>query len=381
MKNYMSRTSTKVLAGFLLGITSAGGIATANGVFSTTVVNACVAKKSKIIYAAIDNSCPKNRTPVTLGSAGSVAGSISSIVTRVFPTVVTVNVSTPNGGGTGSGAIFKSSNSTSYVVTNNHVIEAAANNTGNIKVELDDGDSYIATIVGRDPNYDLAVLKINKGDLPTIDIGDSLSIKIGDQVIAFGSPLGLDHTVTSGIVSSVNRPVVTGDGITSTESYVDAIQTDASINPGNSGGPLTDSLGRMVGINVATATLGSLTGQSGSIGLGFAIPINQALRIMNEIIDTGKATRPVLGVYFDNSFTTGSGAKISSLVPGDAAQKAGIPAGAVITSIEGVRIADYLSAIVRIRSYAPGDEVTITVTMPSGASRDFTLKLGSALSE
>ena len=378
MKNYMSRTTSKVIAGFVIGITTAGGIATAAGVFSTTVVNACVAKKTKIIYAATDNSCPKNRTPVTLGNAGSVAGSISSIVKKVFPTVVTINVSTPNGGGTGSGSIFKSSNSTSYVVTNNHVIESAANNTGNIKVELDDGNSYVATVVGRDPNYDLAVLQINKGNLPTIDIGDSTSIKIGDQVIAFGSPLGLDHTVTSGIISSLNRPVVTGDGVTSTESYVDAIQTDASINPGNSGGPLTDSLGRMVGINSATATLGSLTGQIGSIGLGFAIPINQALRIMNEIIETGKATRPILGVYFDNNFTSGNGAKISSLVPGEAAERAGIPAGAVITSIDGIRIADYLSAIVRIRSYAPGAEVTITMTMPSGVSRDFTLNLGSA---
>ena len=237
-----------------------------------------------------------------------------------------------------------------------------------------------ATIVGRDPNYDLAVLRITKSNVPTIELGDSSQLKIGDQVIAFGSPLGLDRTVTSGIVSSLNRPVVTGDGVNSAESYVDAIQTDASINPGNSGGPLTDSLGRMIGINTAVATLGSTTGQSGSIGLGFAIPMNQALRVMNEIIDTGKATRPVLGVFFDRSFTPGKGAKISSLSPNEAAQKAGIPVGAIITSINGVRITDQVSAIVRIRSFAPGDKVTIVATMPTGGSKTFNVTLGSAVS-
>ncbi len=380
MKNYMSRTTSKVLAGFLIGVTAVGGVATAAGIFSTTVVNACVDKRTQVIYAAADNKCPTTRTAVTLGNAGSVAGSISSIVKKVFPTVVTINVTTANGGGTGSGSIFKTSATTSYVVTNNHVIESAAVNTGTIKVELDNGDSHAATIVGRDPNYDLAVLKISIGNLPVIAIGDSASINIGDQVIAFGSPLGLDHTVTSGIVSSLNRPVVTSGGETSSGSYVDAIQTDAAINPGNSGGPLTDSLGRMVGINAATATLGSTSSQSGSIGLGFAIPMNQALRVMNEIIDTGKATRPVLGVFFDQSFAAGKGAKISSLTPGDAAEKAGIPVGAIVTSIDGVRITDYVSAIVRIRSYAPGAKVTVVVTLPSGGSKSYTVTLGSALS-
>jgi putative serine protease PepD len=136
----------------------------------------------------------------------------------------------------------------------------------------------------------------------------------------------------------------------------------------------------MVGINAATATLGSTSGQSGSIGLGFAIPMNQALRVMNEIIDTGKATRPVLGVFFDQSFAAGKGAKISSLTPGDAAEKAGIPVGAIVTSIDGVRITDYVSAIVRIRSYAPGAKVTVVVTLPSGGSKSYTVTLGSALS-
>ena len=380
MKNIMTRTPSKVLAGFLLGVTAVGGVATAAGVFSTSVVNACVDKKTQIIYAAANNTCPSTRTGVTLGAPASAAASLNTIVNKVSPSVVTINVTTASGGGTGSGSIFRSTTIYSYVLTNNHVIESAIGNAGTITVELDNGDAVTATIVGREPNYDLAILKINKGNQPIIELGDSSSLKIGDQVIAFGSPLGLDHTVTSGIISSLNRPVVTSGGSANTESYVDAIQTDAAINPGNSGGPLTDSLGRMVGINAATATLGSVSGQSGSIGLGFAIPMNQALRVMNEIIATGKATRPVLGVFFDQTFTSGKGAKISSLTPNDGAQKAGIPAGAIITSIDGARITDYVSAIVRIRSHAPGDTVTVVATLPTGGSKSFTVTLGSAVS-
>lgn len=374
------RSPSKVIAGFVLGITTAGGIATAAGVFSTSVVNACVDKKTQVIYAAVNNTCPTNRTGVTLGSPSSAAGSLNSIVNKVSPSVVTINVTSSAGSGTGSGSIFKTSSTFSYVVTNNHVIENAVGGSGIITVGLDNGDQATATIVGRDPNYDLAVLKITKSKLPTIELGDSSQLKIGDQVIAFGSPLGLDHTVTSGIVSSLNRPVVTSGGTNSTQSYVDAVQTDAAINPGNSGGPLTDSLGRMIGINAATATLGSVSGQSGSIGLGFAIPMNQALRVMNEIIETGKATRPVLGVFFDETFTSGKGAKISSLAANEAAQKAGIPVGAIINSINGIRITDYVSAIVRIRSFAPGDKVSIVVTMPTGGSKTFNVTLGSAVS-
>ena len=209
------RSSTKVLAGFLLGITTAGGIATASGVFSTNVVNACVDKKTQAIYAAVNNTCPAKRTGVTLGSLGSVAGSLNSIVNKVSPSVVTINVTTPSGGGSGSGSIFKTSSTFSYVVTNNHVIEDAVGGAGVITVGLDNGDQASATIVGRDPNYDLAVLRITKSNLATIELGDSSQLKIGDQAIAFGSPLGRDGTVTSGIVSALNRPVVTGDGINS----------------------------------------------------------------------------------------------------------------------------------------------------------------------
>ena len=214
-----------------------------------------------------------------------------------------------------------------------------------------------------------------------IGFGDSVAAQVGDPVIAFGSPLALDRTVTSGIVSALNRPVVTGTSGAS-ESYVDAIQTDAAINPGNSGGPLTDGAGNMIGINAAIASTASASGQAGSIGLGFAIPYNEAKRIFAEIIAKGFSTRPVLGVAFDNTYT-GKGAKISQLTTGagsDAATKAGIPVGMVITSINGIRIANYTAAIVRIRSFAPGEIITVVGNLNGGTSKSYTVTLGSAVS-
>ena len=265
-------------------------------------------------------------------------------------------------------------------MTNNHVISSYAQNSTqySLSIDLSDGRNITAKIVGRDTAYDLAVLRVTTPNLPPIAVGDSSALSIGDPVIAFGSPLGLDGTVTAGIVSSLNRPVTTQSDTSSTPSYVDAIQTDAAINPGNSGGALTDSSGKLVGINCAIA---SLNGQStsGSIGLGFAIPINEAMRTVNEIITspTHASTRPVLGVYFDTTFT-GVGAKISQLVAGNPAAQAGIPVGSIITNINGTRIPSQESAIVKIRSYAPGTSVSVTVTLPSGTSKTYQLTLASA---
>ena len=180
--------------------------------------------------------------------------------------------------------------------------------------------------------------------------------------------------MTFGIISALNRPVTTGNA--DSQSYVNAIQTDAAINPGNSGGALVDYLGRLVGINSAIATDPS-GNSSGNIGLGFSIPINEAKRIIEEIIATGKSTRPILGVFFDTTYT-GIGAKILRLSPGEGAEKAGIPAGSIIKTIDGVRIADDVGAIVKIRSYAPGSVVTIVVDLPTGTSKSFTVTLGSA---
>ena len=365
----MKSTFAKVAIGFVIGATTVGGIATANINWGSSVTTACVDKKTGALFAST-GSCAKNRTPVSLGGT---PGSINGVVSQVSPAVVTVRITSANGGGTGSGSIFKTDANSSWIVTNNHVIDGA----NSIKVELDSGEEISATLVGKDSSYDIAVIKVNKGNLPTLTFGDSNALQIGDPVIAFGSPLGLDHTVTTGIVSALNRPVTTGQN-GGVDSYVDAIQTDAAINPGNSGGALTDATGKLVGINSAIATLGgSLGGTSGSIGLGFSIPISEAKRVINEIVTTGKSTRPLLGVYFDTSFT-GRGAKISSTTSGGVAEAAGIPAGSVITQINNKRITDHISAIVRIRSFAPGDKITLTVTLPSGGSQTYPITLGSA---
>ena len=364
----MKSTFAKVGVGFLLGATMVGGIATA-ATNSTPSLKACVDNRTQALYLSKDGSCSKTRTLVDLSSGGLNAKSVAAAVT---PSVVSIQVTTSTGSGNGSGSIYKTSATSSYIITNNHVVEDAAT-SGKITVELLNGDLIDAKIVGRDANYDLAVIQVQRGNLPVISIGDSSKLSVGDPVVAIGSPLGLASTVTSGIISALNRPVTTGS--IGAESYVDAIQTDAAINPGNSGGALLDSQGRIIGVNSAIATLSS-GGTAGSIGLGFSIPINEAKRVIDEIIATGKSTRPVLGVNIDSTYT-GVGAKILRLVPGEAAEKAGIPVGSVIRSIDGVKTNDQVSAIVRIRSYAPGSVVTVLVDLPTGGQKSFKVTLGS----
>ena len=369
-------TISKVAIGFIGGAVLAGGVATAAVSLSGNVVNACVDNKTGALFASTASACPKGRSAVTLGTGST----IKFTVQKIQPSVITVNVKAADGSGdTGSGSIIKSDSSGSYIVTNNHVIDiAATSNTTTITITLNDGTIIPATLVGRDISYDLAVLRVSTGNLPVIPTGDATKLSIGDPVIAFGSPLGLNGTVTSGIVSSLNRPVITQSSSASTQSYVDAIQTDAPINPGNSGGPLTDSEGNMIGINTAIASLGGQS-TSGSIGLGFAIPINEAQRTINEIITspTHTSTRPLLGVSFDTSYT-GVGAKISLVTAGGAASNAGIPVGAIVTNISGTRTPDAQTAIVKIRSYAPGSAITVTCKLPDGSTKVYTVTLGSA---
>jgi len=363
----------KVAAGFIAGALITGGIATAATSNSGTV-QACVDTRTKVMYLAVNDTCSKNRTLVNLSSATGIDA--KSVAAAVTPSVVSIAVTTRTGGGTGSGSIYKTSSTESFIITNNHVIEEAVT-SGTIEVELLNGDVLPATIIGRDIAYDIAVLRVKTGNLPVIKLGDSAKVSVGDPVLAIGSPLGLASTVTSGIISALNRPVVTGsDGL---ESYVNAIQTDAAINPGNSGGALIDVAGRLIGVNSAIATLSS-GGASGSIGLGFSIPINEAKRVIEEIIATGKSTRPVLGVFFDQTYT-GIGAKILRLSPGEGAEKAGIPVGSVIKTIEGFKITDDVSAIVRIRSAVPGSTITIIVELPNnGGLKTFKVTLGQAAS-
>ncbi len=363
----------KVAAGFIAGVLITGGIATAATSNSGTV-QACVNNRTQAMYLAVDGTCPSSRTLVDLSSGTGIDA--KSVAAAVTPSVVSIAVTTRTGGGTGSGSIYKTSSTESFIITNNHVIEEAVTSE-TIEVELLNGEIFLATIVGRDIAYDIAVLRVKTGNLPVIKVGDSAKVSVGDPVIAIGSPLGLASTVTSGIISALNRPVITGS--TGLESYVNAIQTDAAINPGNSGGALVDAGGKLIGVNSAIATLSSGSA-SGSIGLGFSIPINEAKRVIDEIITTGKSTRPVLGVFFDTAYT-GIGAKILRLSAGEGAERAGIPVGSVIKSIEGFKISDNVSAIVRIRSAVPGSTITIIVDLPNnGGLKTFKVTLGSAAS-
>jgi len=285
--------------------------------------------------------------------------SIAALAARVIPAVVSISVKAPTGSDTGSG-FFLDSNG--LILTNNHVVEPGAV-SGTITVELSNGKKYLAKLIGRDNSYDLAVLKIDVTSAPNLQLGNSDLVQVGDAVIAIGSPLGLSGTVTSGIISSKNRAVTTGNGSGET-SFINAIQTDAAINPGNSGGPLVDATGAVIGVNSAIATLGSGT-QSGSIGLGFAIPINQAKKTVEQLIKTGSATYPIMGISVDIRFT-GTGALISSegvgITPNGPAARAGLKVGDVIIKFDGVNISNSDELIVAIRSHSVGDKVKVGYT-------------------
>ncbi len=291
----------------------------------------------------------------TAEEAATGDNSIATIADRMLPTVVSIAEQGQTSAGTGSGFIVREDG---YIVTNNHVVEGAANG-GSLTVEFNDGTSKPATIVGRNASYDLAVIKVDAKGLPVASIGNSDTMQVGDTVVAVGSPLGLTGTVTSGIISAVNRPVTAGgEGETS---YINAIQTDAAINPGNSGGPLVNSAAEVIGVNSAIASLGQdATSQAGSIGLGFAIPSDTAKRIVEEIMATGKATTPVMGVNLDVN-SDARGAVVAQVTADGAAAAAGIKSGDTIVAVNGVPVTDSVGLITQVRSKAPGDKVKITV--------------------
>jgi len=296
----------------------------------------------------------------------SEQSAIVAVAEKVSPAIVTIEIVLADGSATGSGVIYSADG---WIITNKHVVSGAQE----ILVHLQDGRDFDGTVYGIDTLTDLAIVKIDATGLSAATLGKSSGIRVGQTAIAMGSPLGVyTNSVTSGIVSALGREITTESGRLSS-----LIQTDAAINPGNSGGALVDTQGRIIGVNSAIATLSS-GGTSGSIGLGFSIPINEAKRVIEEIIATGKSTRPVLGVFFDTAYT-GIGARILRLSPGEGAEKAGIPAGSVIRTIDGVNIPDEVAAIVKIRSYAPGATVTVVVDLPnSGGSKSFKVTLGTA---
>ena len=288
---------------------------------------------------------------------------------NVKPSVVSIKAEGSSGSGTGSGFIYREDG---YIVTNNHVA-APAINSGKLTVYLEDKTSFVAKLVGRNASYDLAVLKIDATGLKPVNIGDSSAINVGDLTVAFGSPLGLTGTVTSGIVSAINRPVTAGGA--DDQSFISAIQTDAAINPGNSGGPLVNGQGQVIGVNSAIATLGNGT-QSGSIGLGFAIPINQAQRVITEIIESGKSTTPIAGISIDSTYD-GVGAKIAEVVADGPAASTDLKVGDIVTKINGEAVEDSTELIVAIRRNNPGDTIVLTVKNTAGNERKVSVVLGS----
>ncbi len=304
-------------------------------------------------------------------------GSVAAVAAAVLPSVVSIEASSSEGrASTGSGFVVRADG---YIVTNNHVVDGA---DGSIKVLFGDGTVTDATVVGKTSDYDLAVLKVDKTGLTPLTLADSSAVVVGDPVIAIGSPLGLDSTVTTGIVSALHRPVTTSSETGDGAAFMDAIQTDAAINPGNSGGPLIDSAGQVIGINSAIASTGAVSGQAGSVGLGFAIPSNQVRRTVEELISTGTATYPVIGVMLDPT-NQGEGVLIAKevdgkpgVVAGSPADKAGVKPGDTITAIDGRTITRADDLVVAIRAKAPGDTVTLTVKR-GGKEQDITVTLAA----
>ncbi|WPW31225.1 trypsin-like peptidase domain-containing protein [Streptomyces atratus] len=320
-------------------------------------------------------------------SGGRAPDSVAGIASSALPSVVTLHVSGTTESGTGTGFVLDKSG---HILTNNHVV-APAGSSGEITVTFSGGETARAEVVGKDSGYDLAVVKVTGvSGLKPLPLGNSDNVQVGDPVVAIGAPFDLSNTVTSGIISAKDRPITAGGekGDGSDISYVDALQTDAPINPGNSGGPLVDTDAHVIGINSAirAADSGSSTegGQAGSIGLGFAIPINQGKRVAEELINTGKATHPVIGVTLDMKYT-GDGAKVGTkgaadkpaVTPGGPGAKAGIKPGDVITEVDGRRVHSGEELIVKIRAHRPGDRLDLGLTR-GGKDLSISLTLGSA---
>ncbi|MFF2775873.1 S1C family serine protease [Streptomyces sp. NPDC058052] len=324
------------------------------------------------------------------GNTDRAPESVAGIAAAALPGVVTLHVSGGGSAGTGTGFVL---DNRGHILTNNHVVDAAAS-SGDITVTFSSGETASAKLIGKDAGYDLAVVQVTGvTGLKPLPLGNSDDVRVGDPVVAIGAPFDLSNTVTSGIISAKERPITAGGekGDGSDISYVDALQTDAPINPGNSGGPLLDGRGRVIGINSAIRAAGGSGdgdggsgGQAGSIGLGFAIPVNQGKRVAEELINTGKATHPVIGVSLDMQFN-GDGARVGdkgkdgtpSVTPDGPAAKAGLRPGDVITKVDGQRVHNGEELIVKIRAHRPGDELALTLTR-DGKELTRTVTLGAA---
>lgn len=287
-------------------------------------------------------------------------GSIAAVAQQLLPSTVQISaeVGGQAGGATGSGFILDREG---HIVTNNHVVEGAADASNGIQILDQNGDRYAAELVGRSPVYDLAVLYVPEArDMQPAALGKSAGLQIGEGVVALGSPLGLNSTVTSGIVSALNRPVTTGSTSDSL-SYINAVQTDAAINPGNSGGPLVNLQGQVVGVNSAIATAGAGMGEAGNIGVGFAIPVEQVRVTADQILTDGEARYPVIGAQVNTGQGEDNGGLVVEVMAGTPAEEAGLRKDDLITAVEGDRVTDGIALIVAIRTYRPGETIEFTV--------------------
>ena len=366
----------------------------AAGAVAIAVVSAGIGGAAATVVELGTHTAGGNGGGLVTGAAPSVPaanmppGSVEQVAAKVVPSVVMLETDLGRQSEEGSGIILSSDG---LIMTNNHVVAAAANPKGpggppgggaapKTTVTFSDGRTAPFTVVGADPTSDIAVVRVQGiSGLTPVSVGSSSDLRVGQPVVAIGSPLGLAGTVTTGIVSALNRPVSTTGESGNQNTVLDAIQTDAAINPGNSGGALVNMGGQLVGVNSAIATLGADSGdaQSGSIGLGFAIPVDQAKRIADELISTGKATHASLGVQVTTDKGT-PGAKVMDVTQGGAAASAGVPKGVIVTKVDDRPINSADALVAAVRSKAPGDKVSLTYQDPAGSSRTVQVTLGKA---
>jgi putative serine protease PepD len=300
--------------------------------------------------------------------SGAPPGSIEQVAASVLPSAVQIR----GAAGEGSGILLSADG---LIMTNNHVL--AAGQGGGLQAVFSDGRTAPVQLVGSAPAADVAVVRAQGiSGLRAATLGNSDELAQGQTVVAVGSPLGLSGTVTSGIVSALRRPVEAGGSGSGQSTVIDAIQTDAAINPGNSGGPLVDGAGRVVGMNTAIASVTGTAGgqESGSIGLGFAIPMNQARRLATELVDTGQATQAVMGVGVGDA--PPQGAVLATVDPGGPAATAGLAPGDVVVGVDDRNIPDANAFVAAVQSAPPGQVITLTVQAPGG-SRQVPVTLGS----